>query len=138
MRKYKGTYKIPIKKHTKVRRPMSKYIVSTKGDVLFCSVTHRIISGRMIPVGAVQDIKRGLENPIWCNGIYQGEELLRISRDGFAPKQQKGDLKSIDEWSKDWADAWYETLNERIEHTNNLFGEPKPKSLLERMKARFK
>lgn len=57
-RKYNGVYKLPIKKHTKVRRPMSRWkiLLNIGTPVLF-------------RIGiSVNDISIGLENPLDLSG----------------------------------------------------------------------
>lgn len=83
IRKYNGVYKLPIKKHTKVRRPRSHWNVYT---------TYYIPSGKpYTPVyengsnfptePLVQDISKGLENPLWCEHIFPKDWVMRYNED---------------------------------------------------------
>lgn len=62
MRKYNGSYTIPIKKHTKVRRPMSANWLAVE-------------SGTGTVGLVVQDISKGLENP-----LYVGSDFMEAIR----------------------------------------------------------
>ena len=57
MRPYKGTYKIPIHKHTRVRRPQSDWLIYLDIPISF---------GNRYPYNPmfVQDITTGLEEPL--------------------------------------------------------------------------
>lgn len=54
---------IPIKKHTRVRRPMSKFVLDAMGFPTL-GVTHNITSIGLVPAVVVQDIKTDLEEPL--------------------------------------------------------------------------
>lgn len=56
MRKYNGSYTIPIKKHTKVRRPKSKWKLWV--------FPYQPILNKVEGVNYVQDISIGLEDPL--------------------------------------------------------------------------
>ncbi len=120
---YKGNYKgiIGIHRHSKVGYPKSKWVCGGDGYHVFSR-------------GSVQDISKGLQDPIYCNGIYEGEELLATSV-GFAPKHQK------DDWSKDIEEQIMfmgvpDDVRDEINKDPDGY-QPKP-SLLTRVKERFK
>lgn len=72
MRKYNGVYKIPIKKHTKVRRPKSIYhtIIISPREWLTQSFGVEPI---------VKDISIGLENPLFA-GVYEHAKPSLLTR----------------------------------------------------------
>lgn len=56
IRKYNGVYKLPIHKHTPVRRPKSKWKLWV--------FPYQPILNKVEGVNYVQDISKGLENPL--------------------------------------------------------------------------
>lgn len=127
--------KIPIKKHTKVRRPYSRYFFSIDKQESFQLATSvgttPSVCLELSPT-LVQDISKGLEDPLYCNGIYEGEELLATSV-GFAPKHQKGDWNE-NEVMDSLKDIFDRDMKRALEYgISEPPSEPKP-SLLTRVK----
>lgn len=112
MRKYKGTYKIPIKKHTKVRRPISNYVALSKW--------HDIYGINNNPL--VQDIKRGLENPLDIEQVIVDKTQVVINA-------------IFEDLTEQTRYSSRESYNNGLKKELNIL---QSKSLLERMKARFK
>lgn len=103
---------IPIKKHTKVRRPVSRYIT------YIMLGTYNVpfdLEGNS-PLTLVQDIRK-LENPL--NLKYISEKLLNEIIEPL--KQQKGDWKE-----------WHEDMKRSVKEQEEFY--EKHKSLLERMR----
>lgn len=69
IRKYNGVYKLPIKKHTKVRRPESKYRIAIWGDNHSSQSIH--------DTGLVKDISKGLENPLTTDRLQRDINAFR-------------------------------------------------------------
>lgn len=78
IRKYKGSYTIPIHKHTKVRRPKSKWVTNIFANY---EVGDSLYFGHLTPIKVgdyvvkVQDISKGLENP-----LYVGSDFMEAIR----------------------------------------------------------
>lgn len=66
IRKYNGVYKLPIKTHTPVRRPMSKY----KTYMQDCEFGLGGITIPLLSPKPITDISTGLENPLFT-GVYE-------------------------------------------------------------------
>ena len=61
--------KIPIKSHTKVRRPMSEHIIDRSGSYQKFSYLGELTEP-LPAIVVVQDISTGLENPLFT-GVYE-------------------------------------------------------------------
>jgi len=73
IRKHNGVYKLPIKKHTKVKRPVSKYRI---GISYYNTYTHDL--------DLVQDICGGLENPLSLKPVdFNLSNMLIICKNSF-------------------------------------------------------
>lgn len=142
IRKHNGVYKLPIHKHSRVRRPMSRwqleYMLFENNPVLISNTLKM-----SIPPIKVQDISIGLENPLDLKWplkkmpYMMKQEFLTPKEFEEMTKQQKGD------WPKDMEE---QTVEEYIKEGNKFvgstpimsqIGRPKP-SLLTRVKNRFK
>lgn len=72
---------IPIKKHTKVRRPPSIWPIDLTGTKLWDSYLYERDE-------KIQDISKGLENPLWCEHIFPSDWKMCYNKDNttyYAP-----------------------------------------------------
>ena len=118
-RKYNGVYKLPIKKHTKVRRPMSRwqleYMLFENNPVLISNTLKM-----SVPPIKVNDISIGLENPL-----------------NLVPPFVPFENDIMGAWGKDMEKQWYDNMKSVKEEDFGRLFEDKP-SLLTRVKERFK
>ena len=104
---YKGNYKgkLPILRHTKVRRPMSRWVQETEIKIPFLKT---LVWGDNCVV--VQDIKTGLDNPLTCTPTdWYKKHLLYGSELKKAVRQQKSDWN---EWHKDMEEQMFDEYAE--------------------------
>ena len=118
-RKYNGVYKLPIKKHTKVRRPMSRwqleYMLFENNPVLISNTLKM-----SVPPIKVNDISIGLENPL-----------------NLVPPFVPFENDIMGAWGKDMEKQWYDNMKSVKEEDFGRLFEDKP-SLLTRVRERLK
>ena len=118
-RKYNGVYKLPIKKHTKVRRPMSRwqleYMLFENNPVLISNTLKM-----SVPPIKVNDISIGLENPL-----------------NLVPPFVPFENDIMGAWGKDMEKQWYDNMKSVKEEDFGGLFDDKP-SLLTRVKNKLR
>lgn len=86
MRKYNGSYTIPIKKHTKVRRPMSRWQVNVRGG--FGAIRASSFEELTNYTAPVTDLSIGLENPLDLRELFKDVPYI-IKQEFLTPQALK-------------------------------------------------
>lgn len=93
IRKYNGVYKLPIKTHTPVRRPMSKY----KTYMQDCEFGLGGITIPLLSPKPITDISKGLEDPLTTDRLQRDINAFRKKFPPIWPERKPSLLTRVKE-----------------------------------------